>query len=219
MNTALEKGKKLLGKATKFVKSNKKIIIIIAIVVILMIACMMIYQKYFAESVYEQLQREIEIEQKEKEKEKTVTDVATSGVQGMAESVDLRETNGVSGLISPYDSSTYADASANASPVYLAVGGAGSTPPSGDKTIILFYAPWCGHCKKFREGPNSMWEQLKKRNENKIKFNEINGDEHPELATKYHITQYPTIIKISGDKKEVFNEERSLRALENFIHA
>jgi thiol-disulfide isomerase/thioredoxin len=91
---------------------------------------------------------------------------------------------------------------------------------SGDTSskIVLFYAPWCGHCKKLMEGDNAVWQQLKskysKTNQN---FDEINSDEMPEVANKFGVKEFPTILKIKSTGVEKYTGDRSLESLDKFI--
>ena len=64
--------------------------------------------------------------------------------------------------------------------------------------IVRCGAPWCPHCKHFMDGQDSNWEQLKGKHK-EVNFDQINGDEHPDLATKYGIKGFPMIIKLKGD--------------------
>jgi protein disulfide-isomerase-like protein len=85
-------------------------------------------------------------------------------------------------------------------------------------TLVLFYAPWCGHCKtvypKFNE--------LKAKYKNNPKYNVamINCDDHKEFASNSGIKGYPTIQLYSDPSQNKFNEyngERTTSALENFM--
>jgi thioredoxin-like negative regulator of GroEL len=48
-------------------------------------------------------------------------------------------------------------------------------------------------------------------------IDQVNCDEQPELATKFGIKGFPTILKIKKDKIETFEGDRTLDALEGFI--
>jgi len=82
----------------------------------------------------------------------------------------------------------------------------------GNTTIIYFYAPWCGYCKKFFP----LWNELKQENTD-VNMVEINSDEQEAMCKKYNVTRYPTLIKVSGKNKKVFNEERTKENLIKFI--
>ena len=88
--------------------------------------------------------------------------------------------------------------------------------------IIVFYAPWCSHCKKFMTGENSVWEQLKSKYAGRkdVILDQINCDEKPELATQYGIGSFPTIMKVGeNNKTDKFEGERTVEALERFVDA
>lgn len=85
--------------------------------------------------------------------------------------------------------------------------------------IIVFFAPWCHHCRKFMGGDDSIWEQLKRKHSNKKKllFDQVNCEEKPELATEFGIKEFPTILKIKPDGVKQFTGDRTVEALEGFI--
>lgn len=67
----------------------------------------------------------------------------------------------------------------------------------GDKSLVLFYASWCGHCKKLKP----VWDKLAQNNENMIKINV--GDNTPQqkvLIEKYNVKGFPTMIKFENGK-------------------
>ena len=86
--------------------------------------------------------------------------------------------------------------------------------------IILFYAPWCPHCKHLMDGPDSTWEKLKRKHGNRkgLMIDQVNCDEKPDLATKFGIKGFPTILKLSGDKISQYDGERKLDSLEGFLN-
>ena len=61
-------------------------------------------------------------------------------------------------------------------------------------TVLIFHAPWCGHCK------TSMPEFKKAVIQGKGNVVLIDSDEKPELVKKYNIRGFPTIIKEDGEK-------------------
>ena len=81
---------------------------------------------------------------------------------------------------------------------------------TSDKTLI-FFAPWCGHCK------NAMPEFIKAaENNDKIKL--INSDDpgSKKLMQQYKINAFPTIQKTSGEK---FNGNPDVNSLNNFANS
>jgi thiol-disulfide isomerase/thioredoxin len=63
-----------------------------------------------------------------------------------------------------------------------------------DDTVLIFYADWCGHCKK------SMKDFKDAVSQGNGKIVLINSDEEPDLVKKYGIKGYPTIMKAGGKK-------------------
>jgi thioredoxin-like negative regulator of GroEL len=86
--------------------------------------------------------------------------------------------------------------------------------------LVIFYAPWCPHCKSMMEGEGSVWGKLKQKLSGRkdVVLDQVNCDEQPDVATKFGIKGYPTILKINKDKVEHFEGDRTLEALENFIN-
>lgn len=85
--------------------------------------------------------------------------------------------------------------------------------------VILFFAPWCSHCKHLMAGPDSTWEKLKQKLGHKVKFEEVNCDEKPDMATQFGVKGFPTILKFKKDKIDEFGGERSLESLEGFVNS
>jgi len=57
------------------------------------------------------------------------------------------------------------------------------------KTLALFYAPWCGFCKKLMPE----WEKLNKLNNTNIKIVKVNCDENSSIAEAHGVKSYPTV--------------------------
>lgn len=91
-----------------------------------------------------------------------------------------------------------------------------STDPA---RIILFYAPWCPHCRKIMDGEESIWQRLKRKygQRPELILDQIDGDEHPELTTKFGVSGYPMIVKLKKDTMEKYNGDRSMESIEKFI--
>lgn len=73
---------------------------------------------------------------------------------------------------------------------------------SNSVKIILFYATWCGHCHRYLESNIFMdtYDTLKNNPKYKnINFEMIDFDKNKELANKYNINSFPTIISVNFD--------------------
>jgi len=62
---------------------------------------------------------------------------------------------------------------------------------ANEKTLVKFYAPWCGHCKSMAPAYISASDEVDK--EGKVKFAEIDVTEHQDIGTKYGVKGFPTI--------------------------
>ena len=62
--------------------------------------------------------------------------------------------------------------------------------------LILFYAPWCGHCRAF----HPQFEKLAKSTKGLFKIGAVNCEEERDLASKYKIDGFPTVLFFGEDK-------------------
>lgn len=80
---------------------------------------------------------------------------------------------------------------------------------SGTK-LVLFYADWCGHCKKIKP----VWDETAKEvNVEEVKMIKVNcgegTDEDQRVMKKYSIDGYPTIIKFVNGKASMYQGDRN----------
>lgn len=64
--------------------------------------------------------------------------------------------------------------------------------------FIDFWAPWCGPCKMMEPVIHELENEFK----DKVEFEEINVDEHPDIASQRSVMSIPTYI-VEKDGKEV----------------
>lgn len=89
--------------------------------------------------------------------------------------------------------------------------------------IYLFYATWCGHCEEYLKSNTfeDIQEHLKSKEKYKnIVFQKIDFDQNKELANKYNINAFPTILSASSDGTliKLFSGDRyNKNELKNFI--
>tara|TARA_B110000037_G_C16736869_1_gene349475 strand:+ start:78 stop:539 length:462 start_codon:yes stop_codon:yes gene_type:complete len=91
---------------------------------------------------------------------------------------------------------------------------------SEEPSVVLFHAPWCGHCKKLMP----TWNNIMSNNKSKIKIIKINCDKHKDISKKYGIKGFPTIkylpnglLKTLPDSAKEYTGDRSHNSLTSFI--
>lgn len=83
------------------------------------------------------------------------------------------------------------------------------------KVLVLYYAPWCSHCKRLMPE----WQKVEDAHkaDPKVEVKKVNCDEEPEKAKQEGVQGFPTIILYKGSGKKMFNDERTASAIESFI--
>ena len=79
--------------------------------------------------------------------------------------------------------------------------------------LVFVYAPWCGHCKKFKP----IWQKVKQKYQGKVQAFEVNGDKHGELVKKLGVQGFPTVLFIHNGQQVEFEGDRSVAGLEKFF--
>ena len=77
---------------------------------------------------------------------------------------------------------------------------------SNNLWLVLFYAPWCGHCQQF----HPEYEKLAKSTKGLFKLGAINCDNDRQLAERYKVEGFPTMV-FFGDNKDKFEEYKGDR--------
>ena len=94
-------------------------------------------------------------------------------------------------------------------------------PNSGECVVALFYADWCGHCKKFKpEFESAMSELNGKTNKKgkKLRLVKIDCDAEKALAKQYEISGYPTVKILNDDGSiEDYDGPRSAAGLTKYL--
>lgn len=88
---------------------------------------------------------------------------------------------------------------------------------SGTK-LVLFYADWCGHCKKIKP----VWEETSSEvNDEELKMIKVNCGEgtsaDQKIMKKYSIDGYPTIIKFVNGKAQLYQGERDVESFKEAL--
>ena len=82
-----------------------------------------------------------------------------------------------------------------------------------NKSVLIFIAPWCGHCKK------SMSEFLEAARKSSGQVVIVNSDDpkSTDLLKKYNVSGFPTIISASGAKYTGTRDSSSIVEFANSI--
>lgn len=86
-------------------------------------------------------------------------------------------------------------------------------------TMVLFYAPWCGHCKTMMP----QYRQLRSRyiNNPNRRVAMINCDDHKEFASKVGIQGFPSLRYYTNSKDDKYVDyegPRTAEAIEAFMN-
>ena len=86
-------------------------------------------------------------------------------------------------------------------------------------SAVLFYAPWCGHCKRMMPE----WDKLQQSNSN-VSIEKVNCDDNPEMANKHGVNGFPTIKYLPNGLNDpnngvTYNGERNSQALLNWLNS
>ena len=86
---------------------------------------------------------------------------------------------------------------------------------SKDIWLVLFYAPWCGHCKAF----SPEYEKAAKALKGIFKIAAIDADKERAIGGKYNIQGFPTVkfFGIHKDKPVDYDKARTAEAVISFM--
>lgn len=87
------------------------------------------------------------------------------------------------------------------------------------KSMVLFHANWCGHCKKLMPE----WDKLSNKwndAQDNVQFikvecgNPKENEEHKKIMEKYNIQGYPTIYVFENGKGREYTKSRQINEME-----
>ena len=71
------------------------------------------------------------------------------------------------------------------------------------KQLVLFYAPWCPHCKSMMAN----WDKFALENKSSVKAIKVNSDEQLDLVDAYSIPGFPTVLLLDANGKTIATYE------------
>jgi protein disulfide-isomerase-like protein len=86
---------------------------------------------------------------------------------------------------------------------------------AADKNLVLYFAPWCGHCKTLKPE----WAKLEKEGIKGVTISSVNADEEKEKVEEAGVEGFPTIILYNKGKKEVYNGPRTAEDISKWASA
>lgn len=87
---------------------------------------------------------------------------------------------------------------------------------TSQNVLTMFYAPWCGHCKKAKPQFTSAAEKLK--DDGKSKLAAVDCTEHKEICDKHGVTGYPTFKLFQrGEAGDPYTGGRDAESFVNFM--
>ena len=78
-----------------------------------------------------------------------------------------------------------------------------------DDTVLIFYAPWCGYCKKSMDE----FEKAVEEGNGNILLINSDAEDNKDLLKKHKIEGFPTIVKGNGT---VYNGDRTSKDIVEF---
>lgn len=85
-------------------------------------------------------------------------------------------------------------------------------------TMVLFYAPWCGHCKTMKPDYEKLRKKyMKNPNKNVVM---INCDDHKEFASKAGVQGFPTLRLYNNPKANKYLDyegPRTAEAIDSYL--
>lgn len=82
--------------------------------------------------------------------------------------------------------------------------------------IYIFYAKWCPYSKKALEKIDNI-ENEYKNTKYSLQFTKIDSDKNIDLADKYNIEEYPSIILLYNNKTYIYDAELDNNTFNKFI--
>lgn len=114
------------------------------------------------------------------------------------------------------------------SALYLAQAESGSGPvvltsenfaseTEGKAAFVKFYAPWCGHCVALAPAWDSLAKKVHAEMPDTAKVGKVDCTVEQELAGKYNVRGYPTLIMLKNGEQIPYRGARDEDSLMSFV--
>jgi len=91
-----------------------------------------------------------------------------------------------------------------------------STGQTTGKWFVMFYAQWCGHCKKLMPIWNDLANGIDPEDDGNIIIAAVDTDKNPGLASRFSIRGFPTLLYFADRKMYRYTLERSIKSFLEF---
>eukprot|EP00484_Ammonia_sp_Unknown_P005099 CAMPEP_0197075652 /NCGR_PEP_ID=MMETSP1384-20130603/211717_1 /TAXON_ID=29189 /ORGANISM="Ammonia sp." /LENGTH=577 /DNA_ID=CAMNT_0042514501 /DNA_START=17 /DNA_END=1750 /DNA_ORIENTATION=- len=88
---------------------------------------------------------------------------------------------------------------------------------SHTRTLVEFYAPWCGHCKALAPKYEEAARILSEEKQSPTALAKVDATEAPALSSRFDIKGYPTLFLIEGGNTKPFDGGRETQAIVDWV--
>eukprot|EP00828_Plagiopyla_frontata_P008315 TRINITY_DN1413_c0_g2_i3.p1 TRINITY_DN1413_c0_g2~~TRINITY_DN1413_c0_g2_i3.p1 ORF type:complete len:235 (-),score=45.97 TRINITY_DN1413_c0_g2_i3:68-772(-) len=82
--------------------------------------------------------------------------------------------------------------------------------------LAMFYAPWCGHCKRLKTTWNEMATEIEKNDYTNVTLAVVNCDKESETSKRMRVNSFPTVVAFHQGQNYKFKGRRTQEILINF---
>ena len=87
---------------------------------------------------------------------------------------------------------------------------------NGAPKIVLYYVPWCPHCKDVMPEWNKLEQNMQGTN---TQVSKVDCEANPQAAKEQDVNGFPTIILFKNGKAIQYEGERTMEEIQNFIQS